>query len=635
MKQASESSAPKASEQQSTGTDKSSTKHISRWLKSQRTTAEGKLSLAIALGSGNGLLMILQTAILAYVIDASIFSELLSSPDPLLLSTAEVASNVLGLGSLQWMLLALAAIILLRAALGYYSECYSRRGAMLIKAGIRQQLLKRLFQQGPAYVQAQGSAKLAQTLHQGVDALEDYFAGYLPVVAYCSVIPLAILIAVLPIDWQSGLILLFTAPMVPFFMILIGHKAQQLNQQHWSALLRMSGHFLDIIQGLTQLKIFNASRREIAAVKKISDDFGDRTMGILRVAFLSSFMLEFLASISIALVAVVLGFRLYYGDVDYLLALWVLLLAPEFYLPFRQLGTQYHAKMAGVSAAEKIVEILQQPQPGPSVNKQFKGPFQLQLGQLNFSYPGRSAALSDINLQFSGTGLYALIGESGAGKSTLVDLLLGFINPSRGSVRINGSELTADNRDAWLQHCGWIAQQGHIFYGSLGFNVAMQEQYDTAAVLAALHKAGLSDFVCSLKNGICSQVGEDGVGLSGGQAQRLALARAFYHQPSVLILDEPTSHLDKDTEQIIARSIALYAEDHLVIVIAHRLHTVVDAKQIIVLQEGKILETGNHQQLLQADGYYAQLLSPTEQHRMQEAPETALHYSWQAEELTQ
>ena len=617
MQQNSESSGLKAGEQQAVITDKNSAKGINRWLKAQRSGAAGKLSLAIALGSGNGLLMILQTAILAYVIDASIFAELLSTEQPHSTGIPDIASSVLGFSLLQWMLLALGLIILLRATLGYYSECFSRRGAILIKLGIRQQLLKRLFQLGPAYAQAQGSAKLAQTLHQGVDSLEDYFAGYLPVVAYCSVIPLAILIAVLPIDWQSGLILLLTAPMVPFFMILIGHKAQQLNQQHWSALLRMSNHFLDIIQGLTQLKIFNASRREIAAVKKISDDFGDRTMGILRVAFLSSFMLEFLASISIALVAVVLGFRLYYGDVDYLLALWVLLLAPEFYLPFRQLGAQYHAKMAGVSAAENIVEILQQPHPGPGVNGQFHPPFQLQFNQLNFAYPGRSAALLDINLQFSGTGLYALIGESGAGKSTLIDLLLGFINTSNGSVSINNSVLTSDNRDAWLQHCGWIAQQGHIFYGTLAFNVAMQEQYDATAVSAALHKAGLSDFVDSLENGICSQVGEDGAGLSGGQAQRLALARAFYHQPSVLILDEPSSHLDKDTEQLISQSIAQYAQDHLVIVIAHRLHTVVDAKQIIVLQQGKVIESGNHQQLLQVNGYYAQLLSPAEKNSQQ------------------
>ena len=216
-------------------------KQINRWLKSHRKRAQGKLSTAIALGSLNGLLMILQTAMLAYLIDIIIFN------------SKEVDFNN-SLNDTSLVSMALVAVILCRAALGYFSECYSRRGAQFIKTNIRSKLLNRLFQLGPAYTQTKGSGKLSHLLHQGVESLEDYFAGYLPVIAYCAVIPFAILIAVFPIDWQSGLILLFTAPMVPFFMILIGHKAQQLNQQHWIKLQRMSSHFLDIIQGLKQLK---------------------------------------------------------------------------------------------------------------------------------------------------------------------------------------------------------------------------------------------------------------------------------------------------------------------------------------------------------------------------------------------
>ncbi|NRA85776.1 MAG: thiol reductant ABC exporter subunit CydD, partial [Gammaproteobacteria bacterium] len=466
----------------------------------------------------------------------------------------------------------------------------------------------RLFQLGPAYTQQQGSAKLSHLLHQGIDSLEDYFAGYLPIVAYCSVIPVAILVAVFPIDWQSGLILLLTAPMVPFFMILIGHKAQHLNQLHWAKLLRMSSHFLDIIQGLTQLKIFNASRREIKAVKAISDDYGDQTMGILKVAFLSSFFLEFLASISIALVAVILGFRLYYGNVDYLLALWVLLLAPEFYLPFRQLGAQYHAKMAGVSAAADMVEILSQPQTDSQAST-FNGPFTIEFKDVNFAYPNRASTLTEINLTLNGTGLYAVIGESGAGKSTLIDLMLGFISADDGQLLINNQPLNIKSRDAWLQRCGWIAQQGHIFYGSLAFNVAMNEEFEPQRIKKALQQAGLNDFVAQLPQGIDSHVGEGGAGLSGGQAQRLALARAFYLQPDVLILDEPSSHLDRETEQIVSAAINQYAENHLVIVIAHRLNTVVAAKEIIVLSQGQIIEQGNHLQLLALNGYYADLIN--------------------------
>ena len=575
---------------------------VNNWLKYQKKYAQGKLSIAIALGSLNGLLMILQTAILAYLIDLTIF------PNTAINNTQNnhVVTNIIDLTNNTVIVLSLIAIIIFRALLGYFSECYSRRGAMNIKENIRSRLLNRLFQFGPAYTQTKGSAKLANLLHQGIDSLEDYFAGYLPVIAYCSVIPFAILIAIFPIDWQSGLILLLTAPMVPFFMVLIGHKAQRLNQEHWEKLQRMSSHFLDIIQGLTQLKIFNASRREIAAVKMISDNYGDETMGILKIAFLSSFVLEFLASISIALVAVVLGFRLYYGDVDYVLALWILLLAPEFYLPFRQLGTQYHAKMAGVTAAEDLVNILKLPQIQNAYNDSFIAPFTINILEGDYAYPERNNALTKINIEFSSHGLYAVIGESGSGKSTLIDMVLGFIQPKAGKITINNKLLTAENRDIWLQQCGWVSQHAQVFYGSLAFNISLSDNYQDELVVEALRKAGLADFVQTLEQGIESQIGENGTGLSGGQIQRLALARVFYHQPEVLILDEPTSHLDQTTEKIITSSLNSYAKNHIVIVIAHRLHTVINAKKIIVLEHGKIIELGSHHALLKQNGYYAQ-----------------------------
>lgn len=567
-------------------------KQLNGWLKGQRGAANGQLSKAIALGSINGLLMIGQMALLAWIINQLIFAEqTLSSLTPYL-------GGLLGL-------------VLLRAIMGYGADRYSRRAAMQIKLSIRQQLLQQLFLLGPGYTRQQGAGKLSQLLHQGVDSLEDYFAGYLPVIAYCSVIPLAILVAVFPMDWKSGLVMLLTAPMVPMFMIMIGHRAQRLNQVHWAKLLRMSSHFLDIIQGLTQLKLFNASRQEIEAVKRISKNYGDQTMSILKVAFLSSFALEFLASVAIALVAVTLGFRLYYGTVDYMLALWILLLAPEFYLPFRQLGTQYHAKMAGVTAATDMLTLLQQPLQQTGSTEQFSAPFTINLNNVNYAYPGRKETLADINLTLSDHGLYAFIGESGAGKSTLIDLILGFMSPQQGELKINDKILSSDNRDSWLQHCGWIAQQGHIFYGSLGFNVALDQNYDEARIIQALTQAGLADFVRQLPQQLNTQIGEAGVGISGGQAQRLALARAFYHQPAVLILDEPSSHLDKDTETIVSRAIRDYAEDHLVIVIAHRLHTVVDAKQIIMLEQGRVLEQGSHEELLQLQGGYAALLNDT------------------------
>lgn len=563
-------------------------KTVNRWLKLQKKHAQGKLSRAIALGSLSGLLMIFQTAILAYLINLTIFS----TGDSQTYTPTQIGFILVG-------------VVLARAILGYFSECYSRKGAMLIKTNIRSRLLERLLYYGPAYTQIKGSAKLASLLNQGIDSLEDYFAGYLPTIAYCAVIPMAILIAVFPIDWQSGLILLFTAPMVPFFMILIGHKAQRLNQEHWAKLQRMSCHFLDIIQGLTQLKIFNASRREISAVKKISDDYGDETMGILKIAFLSSFVLEFLASISIALVAVVLGFRLYYGDVDYVFALWVLLLAPEFYLPFRQLGTQYHAKMAGVTAAEDLVDVFNKNNFPAKKSAMFAPPFNINIVKSSFSYPQRENTLIDIHTNFLSKGLYAVIGDSGSGKSTLMDMILGFVQPNSGQVIINNVPLSPDNRDDWLKHCGRISQKAEVFYGSLAFNVALSDNYEPDLVHSSLVQAGLENLISSLEQGIENKVGEFGTGLSGGQIQRLALARVFYHQPAVLILDEPTSQLDRQTEEIITDSINEYAKKNLVIVIAHRLYTVKRAKQIIVLDQGRVIESGTHKELLAQNNYYA------------------------------
>jgi ATP-binding cassette subfamily C protein CydD len=262
--------------------------------------------------------------------------------------------------------------------------------------------------------------------------------------------------------------------------------------------------------------------------------------------------------------------------------------------------------MAGVTAAEDIIEILNQPKVNTTLTSNILPPFILSLNQVCFSYPERSPALNKVNLEFSSSGLYAVIGESGSGKSTLIDMILGFVQPSSGEVIINNTPLKIANSEHWLKHCGWISQQAQIFYGSLAFNVAMSDDYKGDLVIEALTKAGLANFIQTLEQGIESNVGESGAGLSGGQAQRLALARVFYHQPEILILDEPTSHLDQETELIVTQSISEYAKNHLVIVIAHRLQTVVDAKNIIVLEQGKVTESGTHQELLTLNGYYAQ-----------------------------
>lgn len=583
---------------------KVSAKHSKQWLSQQKRHSQGWLSVGIALGCSHGILVIAQMAILAHMLDGAIFKQW-------------------GLADLTLYCWAMLGLILLRAGLSYGASRYCYRGAVAIKYQLRKDLLSKVFAFGPSFVAKKGQAETAQLLHQGVESLQDYYAGYLPAIAYCSVIPLAILAIVVPFDWGAGLIFLCTAPFIPFFMIMIGKKAEALNHEHWAKLLRMSSHFLDIIQGLTQLKIFNASRQEIAAVASISDQYRRQTMGILKVAFLSSFFLEFLASVSIALVAVILGFRLYYGEMDYLLALWVLLLAPEFYLPLRNLGTQYHAKMAGVSAAQDMIELLQTPDTlnpetesstaGSNTNghqlAEFNAPFDIHFQHVHFSYGDREKALNNMTVSLSNKGLHAIVGPSGSGKSTMIETLMGFHQPQQGQVLVNGVSVSGQYRDAWLKHCGWIAQQGQVFYGELGFNIALTDNFNQPRMQQALQQAGLTEFVANLADGLSTHVGEGGIGLSGGQRQRLALARAFYHEPEVLILDEPSSHLDKDSETTVIAAIKEYAKKHLVIVIAQRLHTVKNADCIYVVQHGQLMQQGSHQVLLEQQGLYQQMLN--------------------------
>ncbi len=561
------------------------------WLRSQKQRAGYLLSASVALGSLAGILLIAQAAILAYVSDQAMFQQ--QSLEPL---------N-------PW-LWAMVALLLGRVLLKRTSNRLAFEGAARIKASLRRQLTEHLFKLGPQ--PNQRSAALSTLLNDGVEALEDYYARYLPAVAFSAMIPLAILAVVLPLDWLSGLIFLFTAPLIPFFMILIGTQAETLNQQRWQQLSRLGNHFLDLIQGLTQLRLFNASRREAETVAQIADDYRRATMSVLKVAFLSSLALEFLATISIALVAVTIGFRLYYGELDFGTGFLILLLAPEFYLPLRNMGTQYHARMAGVSAAESMLTLLAQ-QPAEQGRQTLSGatgqPPQISLDQVHYQY-GERQALSGLSLQFGQRGLHAIVGRSGAGKSTLLDLLLGFIQPGQGQLLINGTALQQLDIQYWRAQLSWVPQSPRLFFGSVADNLRLASPDASDAQLQqAAHQAGADEFIQQLPQGYQTPLGESGATLSGGQRQRLALARALLKNAPVLILDEPSAHLDPHSETLIQAALAEYAREHLVIVVAQRLHTIRQAEQIYLLHNGQLAEQGQHTVLLAQGGHYARLLS--------------------------
>jgi ATP-binding cassette subfamily C protein CydD len=406
--------------------------------------------------------------------------------------------------------------------------------------------------------------------------------------------------------------MLGTAPLIPFFMILIGKGTESLNKKQWRKLARMSAHFLDMIQGLTTLKLFNASRREADVIANIANEYRITTMSVLRVAFLSSLVLEFLATVSIAMVAVTIGFRLFYGQIDFFYGFFVLLLAPEFYLPLRNMGTHYHARMEAIGAAEKIVEVLETSLPEYLPTQSLAKPnhaLTIEVNNVSFHYEQGREALNNVSFSLPANQRIALVGSSGAGKSTITHLLLGFIQPQTGDILINQQPLSSLDPQQWRQQLAWVPQNPHLFHGSIRDNIALgQPNASDEAIQAAAKRAFADGFIAKLPDKYDTLIGERGIGLSGGEIQRIALARAFLKDAPLVILDEATANLDRDSEIAIQRSIDDLAQDRSLLVIAHRLETVKNADCILVMDKGRIVEQGTHNELAQRTGLYHTML---------------------------
>ncbi|MEI8624179.1 thiol reductant ABC exporter subunit CydD [Pseudoalteromonas sp. B137] len=585
--------------------DRAQQQSLRAFLKRQSKPAAVWLKLSIALGTFNALLMIAGAYLLAQAIHNVMFE----------------GNNLAQVTHLLW---PLAGIILLRAVFLALSERLSAFAALKIKSAMRQTLLHKLSLLGPSYIEQHGQGATLNTLHNGVEALHDYYAKYLQGVAYSALIPLAILVVIFPTDYKAGLIFLLTAPLIPFFMILVGSKAEALNQKRWKQLAVLGNYFFDRVQGLTQLKLFNATCTELKQIAKISDDFRHATLDVLKIAFLSSFALEFLATISVALVAVIIGFRLFFGTLDFATGFVVLLLAPEFYLPLRQLGSHYHARLQGISAAADMVAILNAPLPSdenasvttsaPENNLTLNTINSISITDLNFIYPGSNEGIKNINLTLPNKGLIAVVGSSGSGKSTLFDCLLGFHPEVINNLSINDQSLSTTDITYLQNNIAWIPQQATLFYDTIAANIKLAKPTATQQELEhAAKQAGVLEFINTLPDGFNTQIGEQGEGLSGGQKQRIALARAFIKQAPVLVLDEPTAHLDSQTELLIQDAINEYAKNNLVLVIAHRLNTVKHASNIIVMHDGKIAEQGHFETLAAQNGAFADLLKTAEQ----------------------
>jgi len=568
-------------------------KTTQRWLRNQGRLARHSILLAAGLGVLGGVLLIPQAWLLAHAVNAVV------------LEHAQLAQI------LPW-LWPMPAIFVARFVVTYASARVAIRAATVVKEDVRGRLVRHLQALGPTYLHTRHSGELAVTAVDGIEALEAYYARYLPQMALVSLMPLALLVFVFPQDWLSGLVLLVSAPLIPLFMVLIGGRAEQLNQRQWRKFARMAAHFLDALQGLTTLKLFNASKREAQLIARISEEYRVSTMAVLRVAFLSALVLEFFATVSIALVAVLIGFRLLHGEMGFQAGFFVLLLAPEFYLPLRTLGTHYHARMEAIGAAERIVDIPDTPLPlSASANKRppLRNELEIRFEDVHYAYePGREA-LRGVDFVLATQRVTALVGPSGAGKSSVLNLLLGFIQPQRGRVLIDGHDLIQLDPDYWLRHVAWVPQRPHLFQGSILDNIRMGDAgIGMEAVRAAARAAHADEFIDRLPHGYDTAVGEYGQNLSGGQVQRLALARAFLKDAPLVLMDEATASLDPETEALVTRAIAHLAQDRTVLVIAHRLRTVRGAERIVVLDNGRVVEQGTHEALMRGGARYARMV---------------------------
>ncbi|MFE9813919.1 thiol reductant ABC exporter subunit CydD [Streptomyces sp. NPDC005773] len=487
-------------------------------------------------------------------------------------------------GDLRTPLLLLAAVALGRALVAWLTELAAYRAGAAVKSELRGRLLARAAELGPDWLSGQRTGSLVALATRGIDALDDYFARYLPQLGLAVVVPVAVLARVVTEDWVSAAIIVVTLPLIPLFMILIGWATQSRMDRQWRLLSRLSGHFLDVVAGLPTLKVFGRAKAQAESIRTITSQYRQATLKTLRIAFLSSFALELLATLSVALVAVTIGMRLVHGELDLYTGLVVLILAPEAYLPIRQVGAQYHAAAEGLSAAEEIFAVLET-EPRTSGTQDVPGSLRLEVEEVTVRHAARTEpSLAAASLVVDEGETVALVGPSGVGKSTLLNVVLGFVTPDEGRVRVGGTDLAALSPERWRERIAWVPQRPHLFAGSIAENVRLARPgADDSAVTAALREAGAYDFVAALPDGSGTLLGEDGAGLSAGQRQRLALARAFLADRPVLLLDEPTASLDGETEAGIVEAVRRLAVGRTVLLVVHRPALLSVADRVVAL----------------------------------------------------
>ncbi|MFS1424590.1 heme ABC transporter permease/ATP-binding protein CydD [Shewanella sp. 10N.286.48.B5] len=584
--------------------DKTLEKSLTHWLKSQKSSCGIFLKLAIFTGAANGVAIVAQAYLLATILHGVIMLEL-------------------PMGSFTLQFGALISLILVRAVLAYARERLSFEAGKRLRGDIREAVLNKLTDLGPAFIKGKPAGAWASVVLEQVEDLHDFYAKYLPQMMLAAFIPLIILVAVFPLNWASGLILLATAPLIPMFMILVGMGAADANRKNFSALSRLSGHFMDRLKGISTLKLFHRAEAEVKQIETGSEDFRQRTMSVLRMAFLSSAVLEFFAALSIAVLAVYFGFSYlehlnfgHYGvKISLFTGMFVLILAPEFFQPLRDLGTHYHAKAQAIGAAEALVVLLEHPNPLKQVDENFSE----QTGQLRntdlskivitatdlevLTLEGKPL-LGPISFSIKAGEHIAIVGPSGAGKTSLLNALLGFL-PYRGSLQINAAELSLLDKNYWRSRLAWLGQDPQLFHGSIRDNVSLgNAQLSDAEIMALLQQANIADFVQAHPQGLDAIISDQSAGISVGQAQRIALARALSQPASLFLLDEPTASLDNQSEQLVSAALNQAKLQQTSLMITHRLDQLQDMDNILVIDNGNLVQQGDYKTLSQQPGLF-------------------------------
>ncbi|MCG6380794.1 heme ABC transporter permease/ATP-binding protein CydD [Vibrio fluvialis] len=579
--------------------DKKKQRSLNIWLKQQSKLAKRWLMLAVGLGVLSSVFLLAQAALLASILHQLIIEHV---------DKHELIPYFVGL----------AVTIAIRAGCSWARELAGFRAGQQIRIYIRQLIFDKLRALGPAYIKGKPAGAWATLTLEQVENMHDFFARYLPQMSLSVLIPFVILIVVFPVNWAAGLIFLITAPLVPLFMALVGIKAADAGRKNFKALQRLSGHFYDRLQSMTTIRLFDRTSAETEQMKGASEVFRKRTMDVLRIAFLSSAVLEFFTSISIAITAVYFGFSFigelnfggYGASVTLFAGIFVLVLAPEFYQPLRDLGTFYHAKQQAVGAAESIVEFLNidvsQVQSGSQTLPEMQG-VEIVARDLEVFSPECKRLVGPLTFTLNSQQTTALVGPSGAGKTSLINAILGFM-PYRGSLSINGIELSELDHAHWRKQISWVGQNPLLVHGTIRDNVTLgKSNIADAQVQAVLDSSFAAEFVS--KHGLDYPISDRSGGLSVGQAQRLALARAMLQNGQFWLLDEPTASLDARSEQLVMQGLNQQITHKTALLVTHQLLPLKSVNQILVMQDGQLVQAGDYATLSQQDGLFATMLA--------------------------